>query len=110
MLDHIRIAQASGIKVKRGKGKTKPGPLYPFMECKLVELTPARIKAWVKKESSKRGTQARIAFGAFINWCEDQPEYTGLASKDACSSRIKRDYLPRKRAKDDCLQREQLPA
>jgi integrase len=113
MADHIRVAQAGGVKRKRGKGKTKPGPLAQLMECKLIELTPARISAWAAKESAKRGTQTRIAFDAlraFLNWCENQPEYAGLASLDACSSRIKREFLPRKRAKDDCLQREQLPA
>lgn len=113
MLDHVRIAQAGGVKLKRGKGKSKPGPLASLMDYKLVELTPTQIRAWVAKEAAKRGTQTRIAFDAlraFLNWCEDQPEYEGIVSLEACSSRIKRELLPKKRAKDDCLQREQLKA
>lgn len=113
LADHIRMAQAGGVKVKRGKGKTRPGALAPLMIFRLAELTPVRIRAWAAKEVPKRGTQTRIAFDAlraFINWCEDQPEYVGLASTDACSSRIKRDLLPKNRARSDCLQREQLPA
>jgi integrase len=111
--DHIRAVQSGGEKTKRGKGTTTAGALSPLMGCKLSELTPERIKAWVAKEAPKRGTQTRIAFDAlraFINWCDDQPEYKGLASMDACSRRIKRENLPKKGSKDDCLQREQLPA
>jgi integrase len=111
--DHIRAVQPGGEKTKRGKGTTTAGALAPLMGLKLSELTPERIKAWVAKEAPKRGTQTRIAFDAlraFINWCDDQPEYKGLASMDACSRRIKRENLPKKGSKDDCLQREQLPA
>ncbi|MDA8138596.1 MAG: site-specific integrase [Desulfobacteraceae bacterium] len=113
LADHARIAQAGGEKVKRGKGKTRPGPLAALLGLKLSELTTVRVKAWANEEAGKRGTQTRIAFDAlraFLNWCDDQPGYKGLASIEACSSRIKREVLPRKRAKDDCLQREQLPA
>jgi integrase len=54
-----------------------------------------------------------LAFGllrAFLNWCSDRPEYRDQAHKDACITRMARDELPKKSAKDDCLQREQLPA
>jgi integrase len=113
LVDHERIVQAGGKKVKRGKGKTKPGPLAPLMGLKLSELTPQRIKTWALAEAANRGTQARIAFDAlraFVNWCEDHPSYKGLASVDAFSSRVKKQTLPPKKAKSDCLQREQLPA
>ncbi len=111
--DHMRVSQAGGQDVKRGKGKTKAGPLSPLMELQLSELTPNTIRTWAGKEAAKRGTQTRIAFDAlraFINWCNDHPDYRGLASLDACSSRVRRETIPKKRAKDDCLQREQLPA
>ena len=110
--DHVHIAQPGGEKKKRGKGKTKAGPLAPLMALKLSEITPEAVRSWASTEVAKRGTQTRIAFDAlraFLNWCEDHPKYRGLASIDACSSRIKREILPKKRAKDDCLQREQLP-
>jgi integrase len=60
-----------------------------------------------------RPTHTRLAFGllrAFLNWCADRPEYRDQAHKDACITRMARDELPKKSAKDDCLQREQLPA
>ncbi len=55
---------------------------------------------------------ARLAFSllrAFLNWCADRPEYRAFVHADACASRLARDELPKKAAKDDCLQREQLP-
>jgi integrase len=112
-LDHVRVAQQGGEKKKRGKGKTKPGPLASLMPLKLSELTSDRVSKWAAEESAKRGTQTRIAFEClrgFINWCNDQPDYQGLAGPGACSPRIKKQTLPRKTAKDDCLQREQLSA
>lgn len=118
LLDHIRIAHPGGKKLKRGKGKTKPGALAALMNYKLSELTPDNIKIWLEDEKEKRSTQARIAFDAlraFINWAEDykdkktkQKKYQGLASLDACSRKIKTDILPKKKAKEDCLQKEQL--
>ncbi|MCF8110892.1 MAG: integrase family protein [Desulfobacteraceae bacterium] len=112
-LDHIRVAQQGGEKKKRGKGKTKPGPLSTLMHLKLNALTSDQVSKWAAEESVKRPTQTRIAFEClrgFINWCNDQPDYRGLAATDACSPRIKRQTLPRKKAKDDCLQKEQLSA
>jgi len=45
---------------------------------------------------------------AFLNWCQDRPEFASLAAPDACSRKVSRDNLPKKQAKTDCLQREQL--
>ena len=112
-LDHTRMAHPGGEPLKRGTGRTKPGALSPLMACKLIDLTPDRIKEWIKKEAPKRGTQARIAFDAlraFINWANDRKKYRGLASEDACSRRTKKEYLPAKKAKTDCLEKQQLPA
>lgn len=112
-VDHKRMAQLGGKDKKRGEGKTKPGPLASLMPLKLSELTTARVSAWAAAESAKRGTQTRIAFEAlraFINWCNDQPKYQGLAESEACNSRVKKQTLPKKKAKNDCLQREQLKA
>jgi integrase len=78
----------------------------------LVKLDTDRVRAWLKEEASRRPTQARNAFvrlRAFLNWCADQPEYRAYTNVDACAARLARDELPKKVAKDDCLQREQLP-
>lgn len=114
--DHVDIARTGGEPVKkRGRkgAKIKPGPLAVLMPLKLSELTPERIEAWAKSEAAKRGARARLAFSllrAFANWCNDHPSFKGIISPDICSTRIKKEAIPRMKPKDDCLQREQLPA
>ncbi len=110
--DHQVLAQTGGQQAKRRKDKKiKPGPLSQLMGLKLSELTPERIEAWTKTESAKRPARTRLAFNllrTFINWCDAQPNYKGLASPDACSPRIKNEHVPKQAPRDDCLQREQL--
>ncbi|RJQ72233.1 MAG: DUF4102 domain-containing protein [Desulfobacteraceae bacterium] len=112
--DHEHLVQAGGEPVKkRGrKGtKTRPGPLAQLMPLKMIELTPERVESWAAAEAKKRGTRTRLAFSllrAFLNWCNEHPDFKGLVSPEACSTRIKRETIPRGKPKDDCLQREQL--
>lgn len=111
--DHVNFARPGGEKKARGKGLTTAGPLAPLLPLRLSEITAARVRAWLAEEAATRATQARQAFGAlraFLAWCEDRPEYAGLAAADAATPRTARQELPKKGAKDDCLQREQLPA
>ena len=77
----------------------------------LSALTPERVGEWLEAETPKRGTQAALAFRllrAFINWCEEQAEYKGIAAPDACARKVSREHLPKAKAKSDALQREQL--
>jgi integrase len=111
--DHHKISQAGGSPRQRGKGKTQPGALAPLMKMKLAEINAGIVGQWLAKEVETRPTRARLAFAlfrAFLNWCEDTPNYQGLSSPEACSKRIAKQTLPRKGVKADCLQREQLPA
>lgn len=112
-VDHLNLARAGGEEKKRGKGKTSPGPLAPLMPLRLSELTAQRVSTWLADEAQTRPTNAEQSYRklrAFVRWCEDRPEYSGLASSGAYSARVVRDVVPKPRAKDDCLQREQLPA
>lgn len=111
--DHLKISKAGGEPRKRGKGNTQPGVLTPLLPVKLADLDSHTVGQWLQKEAKDRPTQARLAFAllrAFLNWCDDQPDYKGLASPEACSTRLAKQTLPRKGVKVDCLQREQLPA
>lgn len=115
LLDHQLLASTGGKPAKtRGKGrKTEPGALSALMSLKMSELTKDRIRSWLKDESSTRATQAALAFRllrAFLNWCDDQKDYGGIVAKDACSSRVARDTLPKSKVKTDALQKEQLSA
>ncbi len=112
-LDHVRVAQKGGEPLKRGTGVTQPGPLASLMDYKLFELSPDLMNKWGVKEAKKRATQTRIAFDAlraFINWCDDHKQYRNLIDLNSCSSRVRKNILPKKKAKSDTLQREQLKA
>ncbi|MBP0629991.1 integrase family protein [Cupriavidus sp. AcVe19-1a] len=109
--DHVRLADRGDREWKRGK--TIAAPLAALLDDRLSDLTRERIAAWLEKEAESRPTSAALSFRllrAFAHWCEDQAAYKGLASLDAFSSRISREHVPKAKTKDDCLQREQLPA
>jgi integrase len=113
LTDHINLSYLGGDPAKRGNRKKLPGALAPLMPLRLADIDAARVKAWLRDETAKRPAQARLGFGAlrgFLNWCADTPEYAGLANRDACESRVARQNLPKKQAKRDVLQREQLEA
>ncbi len=111
--DHENFTRPGGEAKKRGPGLTTPGPLAPLMGLALADLTPDTVRTWLKSEAESRATQARQAFGAlrtFLAWLEDRPEYRGIVAQDTASNRTARQELPKKGAKDDVLQREQLRA
>ena len=111
LADHLELAKPGGEMTKRGNGKIKAGPLAQLMPLKLSELTPEKVGSWAEKEVVKRGARTRLAFSllrAFLNWCTGHPKYKSLVSADACANRVRREIFPKKRAKDDCLQKEQL--
>lgn len=111
LADHLNLASLGG-KSKKGNDLA-PGALAGLMPLTLPDLTQKRVQKWLEWESSNRPTQAALAYRllrAFLNWCEDEPEYAGLAEKDACTAKKTVEKLPEPSAKSDCLQREQLPA
>lgn len=111
--DHLKLSSIGGKPVAGRNRLSEPGALASLMPKRLVDLDQARVKAWLRDEAAKRPTQAALAFRllrAFLNWCDDTPELKGLATGDICQTRIAKDTLPKSNAKDDCLQREQLPA
>ncbi len=113
LADHKAAADPGGRPVLRGKGITSPGALAALMPLKLGQIDAERVKTWLRDEAAHRPTQASLAFrllAAFLRWCSDTPKYRGVAAPDACSTRIARDTLPKRTAKRDSLQREQLKA
>lgn len=108
---HERLIHQGGEQRARSKLTTVPGPLASLAAFPLSQITAETVKAWVIEEKENRPTQTRIAFEAlktFLAWCEDDQRYRGLANAKACSTKIKKDYLPRTISRNDCLQREQL--
>ena len=117
LLDHQRIADGGGKPKTRGKkagegDTTQAGILRPLLMLPLPQIDADRVRAWLAEHSTARPTNAALAFRllrAFLNWCSDRPEYRAYVHVDACAARVARDELPKNSAKDDCLQREQLP-
>lgn len=113
--DHESMARLGGEKVTRGRrnnaeGITEAGILRPLLVLPLPAITRDTVAAWLEPEAIKRPTRARLAvslLATFLRWCGDRPDYRDQVNQDACQ-RIKQD-LPKQKAKDDCLQREQLP-
>jgi integrase len=116
LADHEGMTKEGGEPITRGRkatkdGKTRPGILRALLAHPLREIDADAVRAWLKSEAGKRPTHARLAFAhlrAFLNWCADRSEYRDQVHTDACAGRVARDELPKKAAKDDCLQREML--
>ncbi|CAG9264442.1 CP4-6 prophage; putative phage integrase [Paraburkholderia unamae] len=109
--DHVNLAQVGGERKKRGKGLTVAGPLAPLMPLKLSDLAPERVATWLQDEAQGRPTNAEQSYRklrAFIRWCDDHAGYVALVPTNAYSARAVRQAVPKTKAKDDCLQREQL--
>ena len=109
--DHEQAMAAPGRKVNR-KRKSKGGPLYPLKDERLEALTPARLERWLEGERKTRPAFAARVFRllrACLRWAEGHPEYAGLAAPSRVLTGDVRRKVPRVGARDDCLQREQLP-
>lgn len=114
--DHERLSQSGGDPITRGKrttedGTTQPGLLRPLLLRPLAEIDAPTVQSWLKGQAAKRPTQAALAFRllrAFLNWCAEDERYQTVASPQAHATKKVREELPKRAAKDDCLQREQL--
>lgn len=109
---HERLVHRGGEPRVRAKVKvTVPGPLAALLDVRLSELTSDRLAAWIEQENTSRPTVTALAFRmlrACLNWCNEQPEYSGLFPEDAHAAKKVRQKVAKSKAKDDCLQREQL--
>lgn len=116
--DHAKVSTAGGLPRTRGKRPhesdiTQEGILMPLLRLPLDKIDSERVEAWLRTEVPKRPTHARLAFGllrAFLNWCSETAEYKNQTHSDACSNNRIRSALPKKKAKTDSLEREQLKA
>ena len=114
LADHHEMVREGGQVITRGRrvGMSlvkEQGMLRELLNVPLPEINRDRVALWLKKESAKRPTRARLALAqlrAFISWAGDQPKYRQLVHTNACE-RLSRE-LPSPTAKDDCLQKEQL--
>jgi len=112
LANYQSVIKEGGEKITRGlKPGMSPikqdGILRDLLSQPLPLITRDEVARWLKKEIPKRPTWTRLAFSllrAFIAWANDHSTYKELVHADACS----RQELPKPKAKDDCLQKEQL--
>lgn len=111
--DHMRAMQSGGEKRARSNKLTEPGTLASLADVRLVYLTNGKLISWAKVEGTKRPARARNArtlLGTFLNWCISHPIYGQIITTNPAQSKEIKKYLGKPAAKNDALQREQLPA
>ena len=112
--DHESVVHAGGQKRTRSKvEKTIPGVMAELLSLRLVDLTASAIEAWAAKESKTRPARVRLALRllkAFLRWAANEPDLKGKADPTAASAKKTREIAGKAKAKNDYLQREQLPA
>lgn len=112
LLDHHKAMQAGGEKRIRSHKLTEPGALATLASVRLVDLTPALMTEWAKVEGAKRPARARNArtlLSTFLNWCAAHSTYGAIVTSNAAQSKEAKKHLGKPKAKNDALQREQLP-
>jgi len=111
--DHVRIIQRGGDKRSRGTKLKEPGVLASLADIRLVDVTEELIEEWAKIESKKRPTQARLGLRllkAFLKWCTRHKTYKHIVVNGVPESEQARRILGKPQAKNDVLQKEQLPS
>jgi integrase len=106
------MAAEGGVAKKRGKGKTRPGPLYPLMSVRLVDTGEDTLKAWydVEAKSGKhQAARALMMFRGFVRWCSAQTEFRAMVDRDAGRAAAILEALPQVKKRTDCLEAAQLP-
>jgi len=109
--DLVLMASAGGEKKKRGKGLTRPGPLFPLMAWALVDVAEDALKVWFDNEALKSKHQAARAlmmFRGFLRWCAMKPEYRALVDRHAGSAPALVESLPQVKKRTDALQMAQV--
>ena len=114
--DHEKAIQPGGERITRGRKKGQgeyslPGMVHSLLAVRLSDLTPERITAWMQENNARGATEAAKNFRllrAFLNWCAERPDYTGIVRPDACRTSEVKDHVKAVKAKGDSLQREQL--
>ncbi|MDV6345530.1 integrase family protein [Nitrosomonas sp. Is37] len=111
--DHVKIIHAGGEVRSRSNELTVSGALASLSPARLVDLTSERVEEWAKAEALNRPTRARLALRllkAFLFWCNRHSIYKEIVTDNAAQSKTARESLGKAKAKNDVLQREQLPA
>ena len=106
--DHQKLILPARTK---GSRNLEPGVLASLSCLPLSHITADKVAEWLDAETIRRPTQAALGYRllrAFLNWCSGHKEFSAITTPGACSRKVSKEHLPKPKAKDDALQREQL--
>lgn len=106
------MAAAGGEKKKRGKGETRPGPLYPLLALPLASINEDSLKSWYDSEAitgKHQAARALMMFRGFLRWCSSRPEYRSMTDRDAGRAAAIVENLPNNTRRTDALEAAQVP-
>lgn len=106
------MAAPGGVDKKRGKGLTRPGPLFPLLALPLAGVNEDSLKSWFDSEAVKgkhQATRALMMFRGFLRWCSARPEYRKLTDRDAGRGAAIVESLPSNTRRTDALEAAQVP-
>lgn len=109
--DLHKAAAPGGEPRKRGKGKTKPGHLWPLMGRRLVDINADAVRDWYTTEKKRGAVQAARAvamLSGFLNWCATRKEFRAFVDRDCARSAVIADLLPTMRRREDAIEVGQL--
>lgn len=110
--DLAAMAAPGGEPKKRGKGVTRPGPLYPLLGMPLAGVNEDTLKSWYDREALKgkhQAARALMMFRGFLRWCAARPEYRNLTDRDAAKAAAIVESLPSNTRRTDALEAAQVP-
>ena len=105
------MAAPGGVKKLRGKGMTRPGPLFPLLALPLVDVTEDALQVWFEREavaSKHQAARALMMFRGFLRWCSARPEYRKLIDRDAGRAPPILENLPANTKRTDALEAAQV--
>ena len=111
---HAQMVREGGQSITRGKrkgmgDKKEPGPLRALLMLPLAEITRDKARGTIGELAEGKPETARLALAllrAFLTWTGDSDRYRDQVNANVCARLGKE--LPARKAKEDCLQREQL--
>lgn len=109
--DLERMASAGGVQKKRGKGLTRPGPIFPLLALPLASVNENTLAAWFETEaavSRHQAARALMMFRGFLRWCAARPEYRQLTDREAGRAPAILDSLPGTTKRTDALEAAQV--
>lgn len=105
------MATPGGAKKKRGKGTTRPGPLFPLLALPLAQIGEDTLSSWYEREAEAgkhQAARALMMFRGFLRWCAARPEYRALVNRDAGKAAAIVEALPATSKRTDALEAAQV--